>query len=287
MDPDVVADIPCTVGEAPLWHPDEDALYWTDDHEGRLYRFDPEDGAHKCVYNGIPFGGFTFQDDGTFLLFLEDGRIENWDHRDESAETIVEELPQYRGSRFNDVIADPEGRVFCGMKPSDTHPGCLYRLDTDGTIRKVVDDLGLPNGMGFTPDHDGFYLTDSDARVIWKYSYDRASGEIYEPEPFVRTSVARGIPDGMKVDTNGHVWSARWNDGRVYRYTPEGAEARRIEFPVWKVSSLTIGGPQYTDAYATTAGGDDREHEGQYAGSLFRFSINVNGVPEFRSGIQL
>jgi len=286
MDPEVVADVPCTVGEAPLWHPDENNLYWTDDHEGRLYRYDPEADTHECVYDGTPFGGFTFQDDGSFLLFLEDGRIENWDHRDRSTETVVGELPQYHGSRFNDVIADPEGRVFCGMKPSETHPGCLYRLDRDGTIRKVVDEIGLPNGMGFTPDHDGLYLTDSDARVIWKYEYDRTTGEIFEPEPFVRTSIARGIPDGTTVDTDGYVWSARWNDGRIYRYTPEGTEERRIEFSVWKVSSLTFGGPEYTDAYATTAGGADREHEGQDAGSLFKFSADVNGVPEFRSMVQ-
>jgi D-xylonolactonase len=286
MDPTVVADVPCTVGEGPLWHADEDRLYWIDNHEGRLYRYDPERDGHELVYDGPTFGAFTVQEDGSFLLFMADGRVENWDHRESTAETVVEDLPRYRGSRYNDVIADPEGRVYCGMKRLGERPGALYRLDTDGTIARVVDDLGLPNGMGFTPDSERLYLTDSGSHLISTYDYDRETEALSDRETFVRTPIGRGIPDGMTVDAEGYVWSARWNDGRLIRYAPDGTEDRRVEFPVWKVSSVTAGGPDYADAYVTTAGGDDRRREGTRAGSLFRLPLDVTGVPEFRSRVR-
>jgi len=47
--------------------------------------------------------------------------------------------------RFNDVIADPQGRVFCGTYSEKGILGRLYRLDTDGSLHKILDDIGCSN----------------------------------------------------------------------------------------------------------------------------------------------
>ena len=96
-----------------------------------------------------------------------------------------------------------------------------------------------------------------------------------------------GKPDGMTVDAEGYVWSARWNGGLLIRYALDGTEDRRIALPVPKVSSVTFGGPDYTDLYVTTAGGHDREHEGPLAGALFRLNLGIRGTAEFHSRIGL
>ena len=45
----MIADYACVVGEGPLWHPDDQRVYWTDIDSGRLFQYDPETGAHAVI----------------------------------------------------------------------------------------------------------------------------------------------------------------------------------------------------------------------------------------------
>jgi sugar lactone lactonase YvrE len=285
MEPEVVVDYELKIGENPLWNSEEGMVYWEDIHTGRIFRFDPVSGIHETVYEGDVVGAFTIQADGALLLFMENGSVKVF--RDGSLTTVVEEIPEERGTRFNDVIADPEGRVFCGTMPGKDHPASVYRLDRDGSITKVIEGVSLSNGMGFTPDLEKLYHTDTRKRTIYLYEYDRASGALGRRSVFVRTPEGEGKPDGMTVDSEGCVWSARWDGGCVVRYSTGGEEILRIPFPAKKVSSLTLGGRDYADLYVTTAGGDNRKEEGREAGALFRVKTAIQGVGEFRSRVAL
>jgi D-xylonolactonase len=284
MEPELIADYACKTGEGPLWHPDEGRLYWVDLQRGHLYRYDPATGVHEQVYDNPDevIGGFTIQADGSLLCFMSRGAIKVW-HAGELT-TLVDEIPVERESRFNDVIADPEGRVFCGTMPTKSQLGRLYRLDTDGTLTQVLDGIGVSNGLGFTLDRKQMYYTDSPKHEIYLFDYEQATGDITNRRVFVRTQ-GEGAPDGMTVDAEGYVWSARWDGGCLVRYAPDGSEERRITFPAKKVSSVTFGGPDYTDMYVTTAGGDKKAEEGPGAGALFRLGLGIRGVPEFRSRV--
>jgi D-xylono/L-arabinono-1,4-lactonase len=283
--PELIADYACVTGEGPLWHAAEQRLYWVDIPQGRLFRYHPASGAHEMCFEGRQLGGFTIQADGALLLFMDRGTIQLW--RDGAFTTVVEEIADERETRFNDVFADPAGRVFCGTMPTKDRPGRLYRLDTDGTLTMVLDGIGCSNGMGLTPDHTQLYYTDTGAREIYLFDYDRASGAIVNRRVFASNPPEEGLPDGMTVDAQGYVWSARWDGGCVVRYTPAGVLERRISFPAKKVSSVTFGGPDYTDMYITTAGGDNKPAEGAGAGALFRLNLGIQGVPECMSRVGL
>lgn len=285
MHIELIADYQCRTGEGPLWHADEQRLYWCDIPAGRIFRYQPPTGSHEMCYEGRPVGGFTIQDDGALLLFMDRGTVQIW--RPGGLIPVIDEIPDERETRFNDVIADPEGRVFCGTMPTRERPGRLYRLDRDGSLTMVLDGIGCSNGMGFTPDRRQMYYTDSARREIYLFDYDRASGEIDNRRLFVQTPPGEGVPDGMTVDAGGYVWSARWDGGCLVRYAPDGTEERRITFPAKKVSCATFGGPDYTDIYVTTAGGQNKAEEGDGAGALFRVNLGIRGVPEFRSRIGL
>jgi len=287
VQPEVVADYACQTGEGPLWHPIEKRLYWCDIPRGRLFWYDPASSKHAVCYQGDPIGGFTVQADGSLLLFMADGAIRTW--HDGRLNTLVDEMPELRGNRYNDCIADPVGRVYCGAMSTPKQAGRLYRLDTDGTLTVIEEGLGTSNGMAFTPDRRQLYHSDSGDRFrhIRLFDYDVQSGELSEPRLFLVAKPDQGKPDGMTVDAEGYVWSARWNGGLLIRYAPDGTEDRRVAFPVPKVSSVTFGGEDDTDLYVTTAGGHDREHEGPLAGALFRLNLGVRGVPEFFSRIGL
>jgi len=286
MEPELIADYACHTGEGPLWHPDEKRLYWVDIPQGRMFRYDPASDRHEQFYEGEVVGGFTIQQDGALLLFMARGAVAIW-REGQPLDYVVPELEHETASRFNDVIADPAGRVFCGTMPSPDHQGRLYRLDPDGTVCEVLDEVGCSNGMGFTASRDRMYFTDSPTKRIDVFDYDEETGSLANRRPFVDVGDEEGIPDGMTVDAEGGVWGARWDGSCLVRYTPDGVEDRRLEFPARKVSCATFGGDDYGDLYVTTAGGDDKAAEGEGAGALFRVRPGVCGVPEFRSRILL
>lgn len=287
MDIEMIADYQCVVGEGVIWHPLERRVYWLCIPTGRIFRYDPAASRHEQVYTGEPVGGMTIQADGALLLFGARGAVRIW--RDGRLTTVIDEIAADRDSRFNDVIADPGGRVFCGTMASASHPGRLYRLDPDGRLTVVMDDIQVPNGLGFTPDRRGLYFTDTMRRVIYRFDYDATTGAVSNRRDFVRVpeEAAEGLPDGMTVDCEGYVWSARWDGGCLVRYAPDGAEVARIAFPARKVASAAFGGDDYGDLYVITAGGDKKETDGAGAGALYRVRPGVAGVPEFTSRIGL
>jgi len=317
VEPELIADVGCIVGESPIWHAGEEKVYWLDIPTGRILRYDPAAKAHEEIHRGDIAGGLTVQEDGSLLLFMAEGAIKLW--RDGVLTAVVDPVPEESGFRFNDVIADPEGRVFCGTmayrKPSEgeggsanqrikdllrerspklhgllrrlragnRNLGALFRLDSEGAPIRVLDGIALSNGMGFAPDRKCFYLTDSMKREIYRFDYDAGAGGIGNQQVFVRVPKGEGIPDGMTVDAAGYVWSARWDGGCVVRYAPDGAIDRIVHFPVKKVTSITFGGPDYTDIYVTTAVGADGGSGGPGAGGLFHINLGIQGLPEFSS----
>lgn len=274
----------CELGESPLWNPLDHRVYWVDIPQGVLHRLEPKTRQNERFHLPGPVGGFTLQADGSLLLFMENGAIRIWRHG--HVEEVIAELPELRGSRFNDVIADPAGRVFCGTMSTRDGNAILYRLDEDASIHLIRADLGLANGMGFAQDGTGLYLTDTGARQILLFPYDAQTGELGTPRTFVNVSESEGYPDGLTVDVEGFVWSARWDGHAVVRYSPEGRETARITVPVANVTSLAFGGEDYRDVYITTAGGNEPS-AGPQAGNLFRCPSKVAGKREFYSRVAL
>jgi D-xylonolactonase len=291
MKPELLIKGPFTVGEGPLWHPDEQCLYWVDIFEGRLYRYDPANQAdpqgqgYELVFEGPCIGGFTIQENGQLLLFMAKGAVAIL--REGKLDPIIDEIPEERDGSFNDVIADPAGRVYAGTFSTEAHKGRLYRLDTDGTLTKLLEGIGCSNGMGFTPDRQGMYYTDSVAGSIYYFDYDKATGELSHQRVFVQTADGIGGPDGMTVDAEGCVWSALWDGECIARYAPDGSELLRIPISVPQVACPTFGGPDYRTLYITTAGRGISLEDYPRAGSIFTLEPGVRGVPEFRSRIGL
>lgn len=285
----VVADFACHCGENPLWHPTEKKLYWTDIPTGRLFRYDPATEQAQQVYEGRPVGGFTFQADGTLLLFRDHGNVVVWQDGKE-IRTIIEQIPDEQGTRFNDVFADPEGRVYCGTMPMpkpNERPGRLYRLDPDGSIRVLLEGVGCANGMALTLDEAGLYFTDTKPRTIWCFDYDRQTGELTNQRPFIEVPEGEGGPDGMTLDANGEIWSARWGGAGVFHYDASGRLTEKIDLPANQVTSVIFAGDDLTDMYITSAGAQDKPATGTEAGALFHLKPGVKGRPEHFSRIGL
>lgn len=287
MDFEVVADTRCELGEGPIWNPIEKRVYWTDIHGKRLHWFDPGTDVHApCDYDDQMVGGMTVQADGALLLFREHGNIVIW--RDGVVQkTIVERIPGEENHRFNDVWADPEGRVYCGVIGYNDEIGRLYRIDRDGTLTKILDDVECSNGMGLSPDGTCLYFTESLKRTIWQFDYDRATGALTNQRPFAIVPEDGGFPDGLAIDAKGRVWSARWDGWCITCVDQDGQDVETVKLPTKCVSSVCFGGDDLSQMYVTSAGGEDRSLNGESAGSLIRVNAGVSGGTEYLSHIGL
>ncbi len=283
-EPSLLIDKPCVLGEGPIWHPDDQSLYWLDISAGQLFRYQPGNGECETFDLGQPTGGFTLQQDGKLLLFMSEGTVTIW--RDGTMETVIREIPEERGNRFNDVIADPAGRVYAGTMSTDKKAGCLYRIDPDGTKACLLTGLGTSNGMGFTDDNKTFYHTDTRQHAIFAFDYDQTTGTITNRRKFIHVTDNDGRPDGMTIDSEGCIWSARYDGGCVVRYDPDGVMMQKYRVPAPKVTSLTFGGSDLTDIFITTAGGNERATDGPLAGALFHMNLGIPGRQEYRSSIR-
>lgn len=293
---ELVCQYHCECGEGPMWHAQEQALYWVDIPTGRLFRYDPADDRHERVHQGRPIGGFTVQADGSLLLFRDRGTVELF--RNGSVQrTVVKEIPDEVHTRFNDVAADPQGRVFCGTMPSHNREtgekrlGRLYRMDRDASLRIVEEGVGCSNGIGFTPDLTKMYFIDTPTKTVWLYDYDRATGGLTNRRAFVNVEGdtggggAGGGPDGMTVDAEGDLWVAVWGGACVLNYGADGKLKGKIELPTKNVTSVTFGGADLDELYITSAIGGNKEADPKTAGALFRARPGVRGREEFVSRV--
>ena len=141
--------------------------------------------------------------------------------------------------------------------------------------------------MGFTSDKKSMYYTDSETYRIDIFDYDIKTGDLSNRRTFVNTPEG-GLPDGMTVDSEGNIWSARFGGYGVYKYSLEGVLEHKLDIPMRNTTSVIIGGENYNEMYITSAGGEDKTLNGEYAGALYRVDISdsgITGVPEFFSRI--
>jgi len=277
---EAVANYHCVVGENPLFDPDDGRIYWLDIETGRLFRADHATLEHECFYQGPVTGGFTLQADGSLLLFEVDriARLEKNGERRVLVEGIDADM-----QRFNDVIADPTGRVFAGTIGKSDVSGGLYRIERDGRVSSLFKQTGIANGMGFTRDARHFYWTCSTTRRIFRFDYERETGALSNRVLFHRATDPNDTPDGLTLDAEDRVYSARWGGSCVLRLDANGGVAERLPLPVERVSSVAFGGPAFDTLYVTTAAGapggtgDD--------GTLYRIRTDARGRAEHRSRV--
>lgn len=287
---ELVAPLDCHTGENPLWCERRKKLLFADIPRGVVYGYDPATAKCDVMARTRVTGGFTLQEDGSLLLF-QDGPIAVLGTDGAVREVARDACPG--NDRFNDVIADPEGRVFAGTLGGGK--GRLLRFDTDGRVTEMMSGIGCANGMGFTPDLRSMYFIDSFARKIYLFDYDRRSGNLSKRRIFAKIRREDGLPDGMTVDAEGCVWTALWYGGRLQRYTPNGKLDQEIFLPATQTSSVTFGGPDLNEMYVTTAGNSEPDPlvprgydlKAWRGGGLYRVRVpGIRGKSEFRSQIE-
>lgn len=271
----------CTLGEGPVWHATEQKLYWVDIPEGKVHTYHPESGAHQSFKLSDTMAALGICANGGFVV-ADRKRFAFWDGSSEDLDPIVEVESDIPQNRFNDGAMDPQGRFWVGTMGPD-FGGSLYRLNHDLSINKMETNVSTSNGMGWSPDGTIMYYTDSDTHTIYAYDYDGETGAITNRRDFLHNPDKPGVPDGMTVDSEGCIWTARWDGFNLTRYTPDGEVDRVVELPVARITSCTFGGPDLRDLYITCADNGltaEQRAAQPLAGDIFKLRVDVPGQPE-------
>jgi sugar lactone lactonase YvrE len=272
------------LGEGPLWSVDEQALYWVDIHNQRVERFHPESRQHQVFDFEIAVTALGFRAKGGFVAATTRGfAFMNLSTKEINILSHPEANKPH--NRFNDGVVDPKGRfwggtMYDGPETNEPTEGCLYRLDVDGSVHIMETGMTISNGLGWSPDLKTMYFTDTLRRLIYAYDFDATTGSIDHRRVFVDTSGETGFPDGLTVDNEGGVWSARWGGWKISRYDPTGKVEREISLSIECPSSCTFGGENLDELYITsawTALSDEQRRKQPLAGDIFRVATNIKG----------
>ncbi|HKJ26725.1 MAG TPA: SMP-30/gluconolactonase/LRE family protein [Anaerolineales bacterium] len=277
------------LGEGPLWHPDEQALYWVDIHQNRVERYSLANEKRQTIQFQRMVTALGLRKSGGFIAATADG-VGYWDGQSAQVALFAHPETHFPENRFNDGKVGPDGRFWAGTMRErvdlDTPPpGSLYRVDADETVQKMETGLHISNGLGWSPDRRFFYLTDSPRKTITRYRFDSNEGEITERKIFLHTPDEPGVPDGLAVDAEGCIWSARWGGWKVARYSPKGETLQEIHLPVEYVTSCAFGGADLKTLFITTAwtplNADARAAQ-PLAGDIFSVEVDVQGQMPWR-----
>jgi gluconolactonase len=238
--------------EGPVWFGDHGCLLFSDIPNDRILRWTAE-GITTFRQPANHANGHTRDREGR-LVSCEHGTRRVTRTEPDGRITVIAE--GYRGKRLNspnDVVVTADGAIWFtdphygivtdyeGHRAEAELPCQVYRVDPDGTVEAVITDMACPNGLCFSPDETTLYVADTgrmftdDPQHI--LAFDTSSGRPAKGRLFHR--IAPGCADGMRMDSDGNLWSSA-GDG-VHCLSPQGELLGKVRVPE-VVANICFGG---------------------------------------------
>jgi sugar lactone lactonase YvrE len=286
----VAVDKPALLGESPLWHPQQQALWYCDIPARRLLRFDPASGAQTHHDFHTDIGSFAPTRDGRFIVALRDGL---WRFDPASDERTQLAVAPYDPSdeRFNDGKCDPAGRFWVGSIDEPRRPGRAgLWCYADGVLERRQSGITVSNGLAWSPDSRTMYWSDTAVHTVWAFDYEPLSAAMtrrrvfaeFPPKPAQGLVGYGGRPDGATVDSEGCYWVAMYEGGRVLRLSPAGELLAEVRVPARCPTMPCFGDADLKTVYVTSASVNrppDEVAEFPHPGCVFSFRVAVPGRP--------
>jgi gluconolactonase len=260
---------------------------------GHIWRYDPRTG--KTVIFRSPSGmsnGIKFDAEGNMIVAegadFGGRRVIRTDMKTGKSYIIA---ALFEGRPFNspnDIAIDEKGRIYfsdpryLGHEPIDQPVQAVYRIDTDGSIHRIITDAGKPNGVCVSPDQKTLYVVSNDngttgigrlpkdapvrkgqmALLAYSLALD---GSAKFHKVLVDYAPQDG-PDGLVCDAEGNLYVAVRDETRpgIYVYSPQGKELAYIKTEI--PTNVGFGRGAESNTLYITAGK-----------SLYRIRLNKKG----------
>ncbi len=259
--------------EGPVWMP-EGYLLFSDIPANRIYKWSEAGGIEVWREPTGQSNGLTLDRRNRLVACEHSNRRVS---RIESDGTVVCLADRHEGGRLNspnDVVVRSDGVIYFTDPPYGIEPeqkeqafNGVYRITPGGEPEIVAEDFERPNGLAFSPDESVLYIDDSahrhvrafDVRPDGTLTKSRVLASMDHPQP--------GSPDGMKVDSKGHLYVAGATG--VWVFEPDGTRLGVI-VPPERPSNCAWGDEDRRTLYITAQA------------SLYRIRVRVPGIPAGR-----
>ncbi|NPT38735.1 SMP-30/gluconolactonase/LRE family protein [Paraburkholderia xenovorans] len=209
----------------------EGNLYCVDIPYGRIFRI-TRSGQFElvCQYDGRP-NGIAIHRDGRIFIADQLRGIVVLDPLRGTVEDLVRTggFEPFRGP--NDLIFNRAGELFFtdqGQTGLDRPFGCLYRLNVDGRLDRLLDNVPSPNGLALSPDERTLYLAVTRANAVWRVPLDPfGNGSVARVGHYLQLSGGTG-PDGLASASDGSLAVAHIGLGAVWLFDRIGEPVARV-----------------------------------------------------------
>lgn len=255
--------------EGPVWHP-SGFLLFSDIPADTLYQWFPNQKPQVFRHPTGQANGNTLDRKGQLITAEHERRRVSRTLENGKVVTLAHEYAGKRLNSPNDVVVKSDGSIYFtdppfGIQKEQEELGFygVYQLKPDGQLKLLTKDLVRPNGLAFSPDEQKLYVNDSQA-VHMRVFEVKPDGTLTNGRIFAEMkSDQPGVPDGMKVDVQGNVYST--GPGGVWIFSPEGQLIGKIPVPEF-ATNLAWGDRDYKTLYITASK------------SLYRIRLKTVGV---------
>jgi len=261
--------------EGPVWIKEARYLLFDDIQTARRMKYTPGQGVTVAMEKTNEANGLTRDLQGRIVSAEHLTRRVTRQEADGSFTVIANSFQGKRLLRPNDVVVKSDGSIYftdpggpLAPEQWDVTVAGVYRVSADlGSMSLIADDMIGPNGIAFSPDESILYVNDARRRHIRAYDLlpngtlakqtSRVFADMGGPEP--------GVPDGMKVDTAGNVYTG--GAGGLYIMDSKGKKLGRIVHGQPATTNLAFGGDDWKTLYFTTRS------------TLFSVNVKIAGLP--------
>ena len=254
--------------EGPAWNGSGRYLVWSDIPNNRQLRYLEED-EHVTTFRSPSrnSNGNTFDYEGRQLSCEHSGRrVARYEHSGEV--TVIAD--RYEGSRLNspnDVVVHPDRSIWFtdppygirgnyeGLQAESELPLSVYRVDADtGTISRVTDEIGAPNGLAFSPDYSRLYVADTGSGQeikVWDVDGTRLrNGRTHVKLTIPGEVNSNSVADGLRCDVDGNIWTGAVPGVQII--APDGNVIGLIRLPE-RCANVCFGGTKRNRLFMTAS----------------------------------
>ena len=223
--------------EGPIWK--NKGLLFSDIPNSRIVKYSLSEEGASISTNRYPSGnsnGLTLDLDNNLIACEHTNRRVSLTDENGNTSAIA---TRYEGKRLNspnDAVVKSDGWVYFTDPPyglarmtqgKELPFNGLYRVATNGTnLELLISDLTGPNGLAFSPDEKQLYVADSLDKFINVYQVSEDGYPINGKLFADMNTGEEGVPDGMKMDTEGRLYSS--GPGGIWVFESSGLLLGRI-----------------------------------------------------------
>jgi len=234
--------------EGPVWDAAGRRVLFSDVPRNMIWEWSQQSGLKEFLKPSGYTGEATFtgrEPGSNGLAFNKAGELVMCQHGDRRIAKWVDGkfvtlVDRYAGKRLNspnDLAIRSNGDVYFtdppyGLPGHTADPGReldfqgVYRLNAQGDLALLTRELQRPNGLAFSPDEKTLYVANSEPEKAVLMAFPvRPDGSLGKGKVFFDVTAAvgkqrPGLPDGLKVSTDGTVWAS--GPGGVLVYSSQG-----------------------------------------------------------------